>query len=115
MLIEFHPTALQVVQLLIAVVLPLLVGLVTTRTTSAGLKAVLLAALSAVSALLTSLAAAIETNQPYDLAAALFATVMTFLVAVGMHFGIYKPTGASVAVQNVGALPPADPGNPTQS
>ena len=66
-MITFTIDPWQVVQLVVAVVLPVLVGLVTTRTTSPGLKAVLLAALAVVSSLGTEALAANEAGQTYDL------------------------------------------------
>lgn len=91
-----------VIQLLISTVLPLLVGLVTTRVTDSGVKAWLLAALSLVTSLLTELGDAIATGTTYDIGQGLLLALPTFLIAVGMHYGIWKPTGASAVVQGVG-------------
>ena len=68
--VVFNVDGLQVLQFAIAVLLPLLVGLVTKHTTSSGTKAVLLLALSAVSAILTGWAAAAEANVAFDLGTA---------------------------------------------
>lgn len=95
----------QLVQMLIAVVLPLVVGLVTTRVTSAAAKAVLLAALSLATSLLAALYDAIQAHETYDLGAALTLALPTFLIAVGTHYGFWKPTGATVAVQEAGVTP----------
>lgn len=88
--------------LLAGTVLPLLVGLVTTRETDPNRKALLLAALSVLIPLASELAQALTTATPYDLGQALFAALATFLVAVGMHFGLWKPTGASASAQRFG-------------
>lgn len=92
-----------IISLLVGTVLPLLVGLVTTRTTNGGTKAILLAGISLVSALLTELGVAISNGTTYDVGTGLLLALPTFLVAVGLHYGLWKPTGASEAVQGVGA------------
>lgn len=97
-MITFDIQLWQLVQLLASTILPLVVGLITARMASSGFKAVLLLALSAATSLLTEIGAALEANQPYNFGAALLMALVTFLVGVGMHFGIYKPVGASDAV-----------------
>lgn len=101
-MITFTIDPWQVVQLIVAVVLPVLVGLVTTRTTSPGLKAVLLATLAVLSSLGTEALAANEAGEVYDLGQGLIFGLGTFIVAVAMHYGLWKPTGTSSAVQGVG-------------
>lgn len=90
--------------LLAGTVLPLLVGLVTTRDTNSNRKAVLLVLFSVLIPLLGELAHALSTQTPYDVGLALVAALGTFLVGVGMHYGLWKPTGASASVQrfNIG-------------
>lgn len=102
-MIEFTLPAWQLFQLLAAVVLPLLVGLVTKRTTNPGRKAVLLAGLAVATSLASELAAALQSGAVYDLGQALFLGVGSFLVAVGLHYGLWKPTGAASAAQRVGS------------
>ncbi len=89
-----------IVGMIVSVVLPLLVGLVTKRVTNSGTKAVILAALSAVTGLLTELGNSMTAGVTYNLGMGIVFALAAFLVAVGMHFGIYKPTGASTAAQN---------------
>ncbi|MFF2274223.1 hypothetical protein ACFVTX_18255 [Agromyces sp. NPDC058136] len=95
------PPAL-VLGLIVSTILPLLVGLVTNTVTSPGRRATLLAALAAVTGLLTELLAAVEAGVTYDLGTGLVIALGMFLVAVGMHFGIWKPTGVSATLQQVG-------------
>lgn len=85
--------------LLITVILPVLVGLVTTRVTSSAFKAVLLLLLSAVNGFLVELS-----NHPsnYSLGAAVILWLVSFAISVALHFGIYKPSGISAAAQAVG-------------
>lgn len=91
--VTFTLPTLQLLILAAGVVLPLLVGLVTTRVTSAGTKAVLLAALALVSQLAGELITSIQDGSSYDLGIGLTLGLGSFLVAVGTHFGIWKPTG----------------------
>ena len=102
-MITFDIPLFLILQLLAGTVLPLLVGLVTTRETSPGRRAIYLAALSVVISLLTEVASALQTGVTYNLGTALIAALVTFLIAVGTHFGLWKPTGAAGAVQDVGA------------
>lgn len=88
-----------IIQLLISTVLPLLVGLVTKVTTNASVKAVLLAGLALVTSLLTELGQALSIGSTYDVGRGLLLAIPGFLVAVGMHFGIWKPIGATDAAQ----------------
>ncbi|QYW07502.1 hypothetical protein SEA_RAMIEL05_45 [Microbacterium phage Ramiel05] len=99
-----------IVGMIVSVVLPLLVGLATTRITNSGVRATILAVLAALTGLLTELGNALTAGVTYNLGMGLVFALASFLVAVGMHFGIYKPTGASTAAQNAlggnKALPP---------
>lgn len=101
-MIEFTLDPILVAQLVAAAFLPLLVGLVTTRVTNGGVKGVLLAALSLVASLLAELIRAWQNGQSYDLGVGLLLALPTFLTAVGLHIGIWKPSGVSAAVQDVG-------------
>lgn len=94
-----------IIGLLVSTVLPLLVGLVTRTNTSSGVKAVILAALAAVTGLLSELGTALTNQTPYDLGVGLLTALGAFLVATGLHFGLFKPTGASTALQEVGSKP----------
>lgn len=101
--VVFDVNGLQVLQFIIAIFLPLLVGLVTTRVTASGAKAVLLLALSAISAVLTGWAAAAQEGSVFDMGTALLSALGTFVVGVAMHYGLWRPVGASAAVQAVGS------------
>lgn len=109
--VELNLSGVQILQFVIAIFLPLIVGLVTTRVTSSGLKAVLLVALSAITAFLTSWLAAAQQNETFDLGSAILAFLATFLVGVGVQFGFWRPVGATDTVQAIGArnteLPPS--------
>jgi hypothetical protein len=83
--------------LAISVLLPVLVGLVTTRVTHAGVKAVLLLALTAVNGFLIELQAG---GEGYDFGTAVTLTLVSFGTAVLSHFGLWKPTGVSGKAQD---------------
>lgn len=100
--IEFNISPALVLGMVVSIILPLVVGLVTTRVTNPGKKAVILALLAAVTGVLTELLAAVTANQAYDLGTGLIIALGAFLVAVGMHFGIWKPTGVSSNLQKIG-------------
>lgn len=100
--ISFDLPPALIIGLLVSTVLPLLVGLVTKLNTDPGVKAVILAALAAITGLGTELLASINSGETYDLGTGLIVALIAFLTAVGMHFGIWKPVGASRAAQRVG-------------
>lgn len=87
--------------LLISLVLPVLVGLVTTRVTHNGVKGVLLLLLSAVNGLLTEFAAAGHPDT-YDWGSAVILAGVSFATGVLTHLGLYKPLGVSGRVAEVG-------------
>lgn len=84
--------------LLVSVVLPVLVGLVTTRVTHAGVKAVLLLALSTLNGFLVEYAGPHDAGYSVQTAAVL--ALVSFAVAVLSHFGLLKPTGISGKAQD---------------
>ncbi|MGW7398126.1 hypothetical protein ACWGH7_16695 [Streptomyces cyaneofuscatus] len=86
--------------LAIGVVLPVLVGLVTTRVTSSGAKAVLLLALTALNGFLVELA---NPGDDYQVGSAVVLWAVSFGTGVLAHFGLWKPTGVSGKAQDVGA------------
>lgn len=83
--------------LLISVVLPVLVGLVTTRVTHAGTKAVLLLALSTINGLLVEVA---SPGPGFDLGTAAILALVSFATGVLSHFGLWKPAGVSGKAQD---------------
>ncbi|MFD8899907.1 hypothetical protein [Streptomyces ardesiacus] len=86
--------------LAISVVLPVLVGLVTTRVTHAGTKAVLLLFLTALNGFLVELA---DAGDGYQIGSALTLWGVSFATGVLAHFGLWKPTGVAGKAQDVGA------------
>ncbi len=94
--------------LLWGAVLPLVVGLVTTRVTSSGAKAVILLALNAVAGLLDQF---FLTPEGFDWKGVGITVLASFIVGVATHFGLWKPLGASEALQDVGSGKHAAPDN----
>lgn len=86
----------------VAAVLPLLVGLVTTRATSPAVRAVLLLVLSFVQTLIGQVLAAIPTGQ-FDWFTWLITGIGSFVVGVAVHFGLWKPSGTSDRLVGVGS------------
>jgi|SRR5665647_885724 len=89
-----------VVQLLVAFILPVGVGLVTTQVTSAGRKSWLLAGLTLVTSLLVELGRSLGAGEVYDIGVALITALPAFVVSVSSHYGLWKPTGVSGAAQD---------------
>ena len=100
--IVFTLDPLMVVQFVIAFVLPVLVGFVTTRVTSSGAKAWLLAGLSLITSLAVELARTLTAGEAYDVGVALFAALPAFVVSVAGHYGLWKATGVSEFAQEHG-------------
>jgi hypothetical protein len=92
-------TAAYWIGLGVSVLLPVLVGLVTTRVTSGGVKAVALAGLSAATGLLTEWGAAADSGRDFDLDTAAVVAGVGWVIATATHFGLYKPAGVSALAQ----------------
>lgn len=84
--------------LLIAVVLPVLVGLVTTRVVHAGTKAVLLLVLSTINGFLAELSAG---GPGFDAGTTAVLAAVSFATGVLAHFGLWKPVGVSRKTQEM--------------
>jgi hypothetical protein len=88
-------------------VLPLVVGLVTTKLTPGKDQFLLLAGLTAVVTLVTGALAAHDRNVPFDFVQGSLNAAAGFLVSVGSHFGIWRPSGATAALLAIGSRPAA--------
>jgi hypothetical protein len=84
--------------LLVSVVLPVLVGLVTTRVTHAGIKAVLLLALSTLNGFIVEYAGPHDAG--YSVGTAAVLSLVAFGTGVLAHFGFWKPVGVSAKAQD---------------
>jgi len=84
--------------LLVSIGLPVLVGLVTTRVTNAGIKAVLLLALSTATGFVTEYAGPHDAG--YSVGTAAVLALVSFGTGVLSHFGFWKPVGVSAKAQD---------------
>ena len=99
-MIFFSIEPVQVVQIVVTFILPILVGLVTTRETASSVKAWLLASLALATTLLTGFVEAANADMSYNLGLALVNTIPTFAIAVASYYGLWKPTGVGKAAQD---------------
>ena len=91
-----------VIQMILAVFLPILVGLVTTRVTAGSVKAWLLALFALITSILVELLHAINSAAAtFDLGVALLAVIPTFVISVATYYGLWKPTHIAQAAQDV--------------
>jgi hypothetical protein len=102
-IVTFEPSLVQILTLVSSFGIPVLVGLVTQKTTNSGLKATLLAALSLAAGVIGEAITAATAGTAFDVFASLYSFAGVFIVAVASHYGFWKPTGVSDAVQAVGA------------
>jgi hypothetical protein len=88
-------TVIFLLQLTVAVFLPLLVGIVTTRVTSPARKAVLLAGLTFLTSLVAAIAEALVSGTALNLVMLLLGLFANFVIAVATYFGVWsRPTSS---------------------
>ena len=104
---DFSQGWVAILQVMLAIVIPVLVGLVTDRLTASWVKALVLAVLSALSVLVTSLLEVLTgggTFESFDWVNA----VGTFIVSVGIaqlsYLGLWQKWGVTQAAQNTTVL-----------
>jgi hypothetical protein len=97
----------------VSTVLPILVALVTNRLASGTVKSLVLLFLSVITGWLTSLYA---TGGEFDLKSAFIGVVVSFITAVGTHFGLLSTNGVGLTGKNgsVAQAAPAGIGAPVQ-
>lgn len=107
--ISVDPSTRGIVFLIVSVLLPVLVGIVTKRFASGGLKATMLLFLAGLSGFLNEFIATSDAGEVFNWNQALLNWVVSFGVAVLIHFGLWKPTGIAdgvqVATRNIGFGP----------
>lgn len=92
----------QALSTALGTVLPIIVALVTRADAPAAVKSWLLAGLSAVSGFGSQLLAAHDAAVAYNVATGLLTAVTTFVVGVGVHYGLWKPTGITARAAELG-------------
>lgn len=95
----FAPNLGGLLSVVILVLLPILVGLITRASTSAGLKGVLLLALAAVKVVIEAWLTAVNTSVDFEFVPVVVTVLINFVIAVAVHYGLWKPTGVSGAAQ----------------
>lgn len=98
----FAPNLGGLIGLLIIVVLPLIVGLLTKQSWSAGTKGLVLLALAAIKSILEAWLAAVNTTASFAVVPVIYTTVINFLIAVAVHFGLLRNTSVGRKAQNSG-------------
>lgn len=94
-----------ILSMLVGTLLPLIVGAVTRLTLNAGAKALLLLALSAITAVLSQWLTALNNAQAFHWQAAVLSAFTTFAVGVGTHYQLWKPSGIAYKVGVNGVVP----------
>lgn len=89
-----------VVQLVVAVILPILVGLVTNKITSSGTKAWLLALFTLLTSGFTELGRALASGTTFDIGMVLLTLIPSFAISVATHYGLWKPTSVAAKAQD---------------
>lgn len=92
-------SAVDLVNVVVGVLLPLLVGLVTRTVTNGNVKAVLLLILSGVSSVLVEW---LHRDGTWDWGRVILAAIVTFVVGVATHYGFWKPTNTTPSLQATG-------------
>lgn len=98
-MITFEFNWITLLTFLVAILLPLLVGLVTKLDTKPGRRAILLALFAALAGFLNELITALTTGGAFNVSEAIFLWLGVFIISVAAHFGILKPTGLSTKAQ----------------
>lgn len=89
-----------ILTLVVQLVIPLLVGLLTKTSTSPKTKAALLLLLTAANNFVTGWLTA-SASIGFDWKVYTFNFVLSLVISIAVHYGIYKPTGATNATQGM--------------
>jgi hypothetical protein len=95
----FQSTVGLLVWLLATVLMPVVVGLVTKATTNSALQSLALVGLSLVNGLLGE---ALAAGDGFAWGKAILQAVVSFVIAVATHYGVWRPTGVTAAALAVG-------------
>lgn len=106
MILVTDPTIISLIgKFVVPVLLPVIVGLVTTRMTDSGVKAAVLAGLSVATGLLTGAVNAWTGGNAFDFGMSMADSLSAFTIAVATHYGLWKPTGVSHRAQDAFVRP----------
>lgn len=97
---EFYTGWATLLWVLVTVLMPLVVGLVTRPSTPAKVQAVLLIVLAAVNGFLSE---ALEKGSAYNWTDGTLQFVVSLVIAIAIHYGVWKPTLITRRVLDIGA------------
>lgn len=86
----------NLLQILVSMILPLVVGIVVKQVAQPAVRSITLALLSAITAIAT---AGLSANGEIG-TSTIAEAVVTFIIAVGTYYGLWKPTGIADGVNN---------------
>lgn len=98
----FAPDAGGLIGLLITLVLPLLVGLLSKQSWGTGTKGAILLGLAAVKTVLEAWLMATNKGVAFDFVPIVYTTLINFVIAVAVHFGLLRNTPVQRKAQNAG-------------
>lgn len=102
---------LDLMNVLLAAVLPMLTALVTARFANSSVKTLVLVLLTVIS---TAVQAIVQQDGTFEWRPFLMTATLQFLMSVGLHFGLLKPTGVTGAGGLVAEKVPAGIGGPSE-
>lgn len=102
----FRPDLGGLLGLILTVVLPLLAGLLMKRSWNAATKGTVLLALAAIKTLVEGYLQAVNTGVHLDGVALTITTVVNFVIAVALHFGLWRGSGIQQAAIDSGVRDP---------
>ncbi len=94
----------QILSLLVQVLLPLAVGFITKRSMAPSVKAILLVFLTVVTQWATTALEAVNSGAAFEWKAWVYNILVGFVISVAVHYGLWKPTGASDSAQDAGPV-----------
>jgi hypothetical protein len=95
----FQPNFGGLLSMILTLVLPLAVAVITTRVTSANIKAILLLIIVTIKTLVEALISNGNDYIHFGWVSFLMNLILNFVIAVTVHLGLWKPTGAAAKVQ----------------
>ena len=97
---EYTTSLSTILWLLVTVLMPLLVGLITRPSTKASVQSLLLLVASVLNGYLSE---ALETGARYNWTDGTLQFVVSLVMAIAIHYGVWKPLGATQKALSVGA------------
>ncbi len=101
---------LDVLNLLLAAVLPMLTAVITARFANSSIKSLTLVLLTVIS---TALQTIFDDGGSFEVRPFLITTVMQFVLSVGLHFGLLKPISITGENGAIASSVPAGVGGPS--